>query len=167
MTSVCFIPGVITQFFYVKGLVDKENLSPKWNRDHPVTPPCLKWDIFFKCVFLMKRVNQWMLATSLCRCSQSPSFQVQFFWGVNPSGCQFLSKGPTPSANPFMWRFCEHLVRGEFPAKLFFPVLSKLRFLGGSSTHWKKSHHRLKHLRNNLTGFLSEWDMVMVKAFPQ
>lgn len=48
--------------------------------------------------------------------------------GVNPSGCQFLSKGPTPSANPFMWRFCEHLVGGEFPAKLFFPVLSKLRF---------------------------------------
>lgn len=29
MASVCFIPGVITQFLYVNGLVDKENLSPK------------------------------------------------------------------------------------------------------------------------------------------
>ena len=38
---------------------------------------------------------------------------------------------------------------------------------GSSSTHWKKGHNRLEHLKNNLPGFLSEWDMVMAKALQQ
>ena len=70
--------------------------------------------------------------------------------------------------------FCQNILKGAFDHSTIeetneLVFFSQNRFFprGSSSTYWKKGHNRLEHLKNNLPGFLSVWDMVMAKALQQ
>ena len=136
----------------------------------------------------MERVNQWMLDTAfakvpfyfyfhviadhffqigLARCDHTSFSGYNRSFGVNSSGCQLPSKGPTPSMclsmifrTPF-WRGVS--VKTSLKVRLI-TLPSKRQMNLSSSNHalfyplscsltrWKKWHNHLEHLKSNLPG---------------
>ena len=135
-------------------------------------------------------------STSFSACFWIISFKSGWLGGTNPlrsrticslgvmsSGCQLPSKGSiglpmcllmiclTPLWRGFSNKTSCKLRLTSLPSKrqVNLSASSQTRFFprGSSSTHWKKGHIHLEHLKNNLPGFFSVWDMLMVNATQQ
>ena len=98
-------------------------------------------------------------------------------WGW-PRVTNYLQRSHVPvNAFPdtFLERgFCHHILivrLTTLPSNMWMNLSAsnQVRFFpqGSRSAHWKKGHRRLKHLKNNLPGFFSVWDMVRARGLQQ